>query len=213
VIGVVLDAYDLVNSDASPPISKAMEADVPSSTMPATSPLLNGSPFLFYAGEDGTIRVQVLVENETVWASQQGMAEIFDTSKQNISYHISNIFNELELDEKAVVKEILTTAADGKNYPIQFYNLDAIISVGYRISSARATQFRKWATAILKGFIHAVALHFMYYNFCKLHKTIRVTPAMAAGISTKIWELSDIVALIPQEEPKKRGPYKKKAAV
>lgn len=111
------------------------------------------SPFIFYASPDGSVKVHVLVGDETVWASQQGMAEIFDTSKQNISYHLSNIFKELELEDGSVVKEILTTAADGKNYPTNFYHIDAIISVGYRVNSVRATQFRRWATSVLREYM------------------------------------------------------------
>lgn len=111
------------------------------------------SQFMFYAAKDGAIKVQVMLGDETVWASQQGMAEIFETSKQNISYHLANIFSESELDQKSVVKEFLTTAVDGKKYPTNFYNLDAIISVGYRINSSKATQFRRWATSILKEYM------------------------------------------------------------
>ena len=111
------------------------------------------SPFLFYSSASGSVKVWVLVEGETVWATQQGMSEIFDTTKQTISYHLGNIFKDLELKQESVVKEILTTASDGKNYATAFYNLDAIISVGYRINSLRATQFRKWATEVLKGYL------------------------------------------------------------
>lgn len=111
------------------------------------------SPFLFYSSASGSLKVWVLVEGETVWATQQGMAEIFDTTKQNIGQHLSNIFKDLELKQESVVKEIFTTASDGKNYATAFYNLDAIISVGYRINSFRATQFRRWATEVLRGYL------------------------------------------------------------
>lgn len=116
----------------------------------------NESPFLFYSSDDGGVRVQVLVEGETVWATQQGMAEIFDTTKQTISYHLSNIFKDLELERVATVKEILTVQTEGDRSverAIEYYNLDAIISVGYRVSSYRATQFRRWATDVLKGYL------------------------------------------------------------
>lgn len=95
--------------------------------------------FLFYQGNDGDIRVQVIIGNETVWTTQSGMSEIFNTTKQTISYHLGNIFKEGELGEGSVVKEILTTASDGKKYNTQFYNLDAIIAVGYRVNSYEAT--------------------------------------------------------------------------
>ncbi|MGZ5070594.1 MAG: virulence RhuM family protein [Methylobacter sp.] len=120
------------------------------------SEISESSPFLFYAANDGSIKIQVLLSDETVWASQQGMADIFDTSKQNISYHLSNIYNELELDKSATVKEILTVQTEGKRTverKVDYYNLDAIISVGYRISSYKATQFRRWATSILKEYL------------------------------------------------------------
>ena len=109
--------------------------------------------FLFYASDSGSVKVQVMLEDETVWATQQEMADIFETTKQNISYHITNIFSEGELIENSVVKEILTTAFDNKAYKTKYYNLDAIISVGYRISSYKATQFRKWATTVLKEYL------------------------------------------------------------
>ncbi len=111
------------------------------------------SEIIIYENQEGNIKIDVRLQEETVWLTQKGIGELFNTSKQNISYHLANIFKEGELDENSVVKEILTTAADGKNYPTKFYNLDAIISVGYRISSARATQFRIWATKTLKEYI------------------------------------------------------------
>jgi hypothetical protein len=109
--------------------------------------------FLFYQGKDGNTKIQVILGDETIWATQNSIAEIFETAKQNISYHLSNIFKDGELIENRVVKEILTTASDGKNYNTKFYNLDAIISVGYRISSPKATLFRIWATGVLKEYM------------------------------------------------------------
>lgn len=97
--------------------------------------------------------LKVMLENETVWLSQIQMAELFDSSKQNISLHINNVFKENELNEKSVVKEYLTTASDGKKYNVKYYNLDVIISVGYRVKSQRGTQFRIWATKILKEYL------------------------------------------------------------
>lgn len=117
--------------------------------------LENLSNFIFYQSEDGKINVQVIIDNngETIWASQNSISVIFNTSKQNISYHLSNIFKENELEENSVVKEILTTAADNKKYKTRYYNLDAIISIGYRVNSHQATQFRRWATSILKEYL------------------------------------------------------------
>ena len=98
---------------------------------------------------DETIRLEVRVENETVWLTQQQMAELFEATKQNVSLHINNIFKEDELDRLSVVKDSLTTARDGKRYKTKFYNLDVIISVGYRIKSKRGTLFRQWANRVL----------------------------------------------------------------
>jgi hypothetical protein len=117
-----------------------------------------GGQFLVYRTEDGKLKIDVRFEGETVWLTQQHMAALFQTTKQNVSLHIQNIFSEGELGEDSVVKESLTTAADGKNYTTKLYNLDVIISVGYRVKSLRGTQFRIWATQrlreyIVKGFV------------------------------------------------------------
>jgi len=92
------------------------------------------------------MKIEVRLVNETVWLTQQHLADLFQTTKQNMSLHLQNIFKENELTESSVVKESLTTASDGKNYPMKFYNLDDIISVGYRVKSAVATRFRKCRT-------------------------------------------------------------------
>ena len=102
---------------------------------------------------DETIKLEVRLENETVWLTQQQMTVLFETTKQNVSLHINNIFKEEELDKNSVVKESLTTAADGKKYRTSYYNLDVIISVGYRVKSRRGTQFRIWATKVLKDYL------------------------------------------------------------
>jgi len=111
------------------------------------------SEVILYQTEDGKSRLQVRFSGETVWLTQSQMAELFQTTKQNVSLHIKNIFAEKELSEKSVVKEFLTTAGDGKNYQTRFYNLDVIISVGYRVKSHRGTQFRIWATQRLREYI------------------------------------------------------------
>ena len=111
------------------------------------------SQFLLYQTSDGQTRLEVRLENETVWLSQNQMAELFQTSIPNVSMHIRNVFAEGELQPGSVVKEFLTTAADGKNYQTKFYNLDVIISVGYRVKSHRGTQFRIWATQRLREYI------------------------------------------------------------
>jgi hypothetical protein len=114
---------------------------------------MSNSEILLYRSSDGEPIIQVRLENETVWLSQAQMVELFNTTKQNISLHIKNIFSEGELDENSVVKEYLTTASDGKKYKTAFYNLDMIVSIGYRINSARGTQFRIWATQRLKEYL------------------------------------------------------------
>ena len=108
---------------------------------------------IMYTTDDGQVKIEVRLEDENVWLTQNAMAELFDTTKQNISLHIKNIFEEKELDENSVVKENLTTASDGKNYKIKFYNLDLIISVGYRVKSIRGTQFRIWANKLIKEYL------------------------------------------------------------
>lgn len=108
---------------------------------------------LIYKNEAGNIKVDVRLEEETVWLSQAQMAEIFSKDKRTISEHISNIFKEGELDENSVVRIFRTTAADGKTYATNFYNLDVIISVGYRVKSVQGTQFRIWATQQLREYI------------------------------------------------------------
>jgi len=111
------------------------------------------SEMLIYQNEDGTVKLDVRLENETLWMSQQMMAELFQTTKQNIGQHLKNIFAEDELVQESVVKNFFTTAADGKDYNTAYYNLDAIISVGYRVKSAIATRFRIWATQRLREYI------------------------------------------------------------
>ena len=111
------------------------------------------SSILIYQDKDNNIHTEVKLENETVWLSQGQLADLFKKTKKNISLHIRNIFNEGELEESLVVKESLTTAADGKEYVTKHYNLDVIISVGYRVKSKQGTRFRIWANKILKEYL------------------------------------------------------------
>lgn len=113
-------------------------------------------PFLLYSGDSGDVRLRVLMREETIWLTQRGMAELFQTTKQNISLHLNNIFKEGELAQEATVKNFLTVQIEGNrevSRELEHYNLDAIIAVGYRVNSKRATQFRIWATNVLKEFI------------------------------------------------------------
>ncbi len=114
--------------------------------------------FILYQTQDGRTRVECRFQNETIWLSQAVMAELYQTSKQNISLHLQNLYREGELDPDRVVKEYLTTGPDGKTYGVLHYNLDAILAVGYRVRSQRGVQFRRWATErlreyLLKGFV------------------------------------------------------------
>lgn len=111
------------------------------------------SDIVMYQTEDGLTKIEVEFENDTAWLSQSQMAELFQTTKQNVSYHINNCFKEGELNENSVVKDYLTTAADGKPYNTHYYNLDVVISVGYRVKSIRGTQFRIWANGVLKEYL------------------------------------------------------------
>jgi len=118
----------------------------------------NNSQLIIYQNDSGKIKIDVRLEGETVWLTQKLMAELFDTSVPNINMHLKNCYKEDEIKEESVIKDFLITAKDGKNYKTKFYNLDAIISVGYRIKSKTATHFRKWSTKrlgeyIVKGFV------------------------------------------------------------
>ena len=113
--------------------------------------------FMLEGKEDG---IQVMYKDETIWATQKAMAQLFDVGVPAISKHLKNIFESGELDGKSVISKMETTASDGKNYDTAFYNLDAIISVGYRVNSVRATQFRQWCTFVLRQFaIRGYVLH------------------------------------------------------
>ena len=115
--------------------------------------MTNETQFILYQLPDEEGVIQVVVKDETIWATQKAMAQLFGVGVPAVSKHLSNILEEGELIENSVVSKMEITAADGKNYQTQFYNLDAIISVGYRVNSAKATKFRIWATGVLKEYI------------------------------------------------------------
>ena len=108
---------------------------------------------ILFETSDKKVTLSVPMDGDTVWLSQAQMAELFDTTKQNVSLHANNCFKEGELNKKSVVKDFLTTASDGKNYKTKYYNLDVIISVGYRVKSKRGIEFRQWASKILKQYM------------------------------------------------------------
>ncbi len=109
--------------------------------------------FLFYTADDGAVKVEVLYKEETVWLTQKALAELFGVRVPAVNKHLKNVFETGELVEDSVISILETTAADGKSYKTRYYNLDAIIAVGYRVNSYQATQFRIWATRTLKEFI------------------------------------------------------------
>ena len=113
----------------------------------------NNSEFILFKTEDEKISVDVRMNDDTVWLTQDQMVILFDKAKSTISEHIKHIFEEHELDENSVVRKFRTTASDGKNYEVNYYNLDVVISVGYRVKSLRGTQFRQWATKRLNEYI------------------------------------------------------------
>ena len=167
--GIALQASDLIqgsanvaniknNQNISDAVTQAAGSSGAGLADETSTPALEVTPasnshFLFYASSDGTVKVQVVVGSETVWASQRGMSEIFGVGVPTINEHLQNIFKSSELEESTVIRNFRTPAVDGKNYDTNFYNLDAIISVGYRVNSLQATQFRKWATSVLRDFL------------------------------------------------------------
>jgi hypothetical protein len=113
---------------------------------------MHRSAIIIYEDTDKPVEVRIDPDHGTVWLSLNQLGEVFERDKSVISRHLKNIFNAKELDQNSVVAKIATTAADGKTYQVEYFNLDAIISVGYRVNSVRATRFRQWATRMLRNF-------------------------------------------------------------
>lgn len=135
----------------------------------------NSEEIVIYQTQDGLTKFDVRLEDETVWITQDQMTELFQRDKSTISRHIKNIFTDGELDEKSVVAFFATTAADGKIYQVAYYNLDVIISVGYRVKSQRGVQFRQWATKVLNNYLrHGYAIS---DRFEKLEQRVARTEA------------------------------------
>lgn len=152
---------------------------------------------LLYNTPQGNVKIEVVHKKETFWLSQKAMASLFGTEVPAISKHLSNIFNTNELDKDSVVSILETTAADGKNYPTKFYNLDAIIAVGYRVNSIQATQFRIWATAKLREYISkgfTLNEQFLEQNKIQFIKTLHDLKLLVKE-NTQI-EISDVLDLI-----------------
>jgi hypothetical protein len=114
---------------------------------------VNKGEIILYHSDDNTTQLEVRIDEDTVWLTQAQMSELFQTTRNNVTLHISNIFKEKELEEDSVCKDSLLTAKDGKKYRTKLYNLDVIISVGYRVKSQRGTQFRIWANKVLKDYL------------------------------------------------------------
>jgi prophage maintenance system killer protein len=172
------------------------------------------SDIIIYKSEDNQIEVNVQSDGDTVWLSQQQMAVLFEQTKQNISLHINNCFKEGELNANSVVKESLITATDGKKYKTKSYNLDVIISVGYRVKSVRGTQFRIWANTVLKDYLvkgyalNEIRLKETQQKFIELKKSIKLLENVvhqkqlnteeATGLLKVISEYSNALDLLDQ---------------
>ncbi|MFT8419613.1 MAG: RhuM family protein [Acetobacter sp.] len=170
--------------------------------------MMNNGEIILYNTEDGAATITIKAVNGTVWLTQSSMADLFDTSKQNISLHLNNIFSEGELDAGSVVKESLLTAQDGKSYNTLQYNLEAILAVGYRVRSPRGAQFRRWANSVLKeylvkGFVmddeRLKDPQFDYFD--ELLERIQAIRASEAQFYRKV---RDILALSDDYEPSSR---------
>jgi len=142
--------------------------------------------------EDGNVELKATLEDETVWLNQKQMAELFGKSKKTVSEHIGNIFEDKELEKDLVVRNFRTTATDGKNYDVLFYNLDVVISVGYRVKSKQGTQFRIWATKILKEYlIQGYALNQKKLQKQKLNELNKTIALIKQGLTNQELSLAE----------------------
>ena len=156
---------------------------------------MNKNEIILFETRDNEITLSVPVDGETVWLTQAQMAELYATTKQNISLHANNCFKEGELDKNSVVKDFLTTANDGKKYKMKYYNLDVIISVGYRVKSKRGVEFRRWANSVLKKYImDGYAIN--EKRLSALEKTVDIQTRMLADALDV--EESDILRAVSQ---------------
>ena len=157
-----------------------------------------------YQSDDGNVVFDVTMDNETVWLTQKQMAELFDKNKRTISEHIGNVFAEGELDKKAVVRNFRTTATDGKVYDTAYYNLDVIISVGYRVKSKRGTQFRIWATAVLKNHliqgytINEKRIKHQNQKLLDLQKTVHILQRTVENQNVELMEAKGLLKVISE---------------
>lgn len=155
-----------------------------------------------YQTKDKQTHIEVKFEEDSVWLTQQQMADLFKQSKQNISLHIGNCFKEKELDQKSVVKDSLTTARDGKIYKTKNYNLDVVISVGYRVKSKRGTQFRQWATQrlkdhLLKGYtLNEKRLNQVLQNMQQLERAVKLIQQSGSAAEIGVAEAKGLLDII-----------------
>lgn len=160
------------------------------------------SEVLLYKAPDGETKIEVRLDEETVWLTQAQMVQLFATTKQNVSLHVNNIFKEGELGKESVVKEYLTTAADGKKYRNNYYNLDVIISVGYRIKSQKGTQFRQWATQrlrdhLIKGYtVNEQRLKALSTNLSELEQTVKAIQSAGSSEQLQLTEAKGLLEII-----------------
>lgn len=164
--------------------------------------MIDSGEVLIYQNEDGSSALEVKLEHETVWLTQKQMAELFNKDVRTVNEHIKNIFNDGELVEDAVIRKFRITASDGKNYETAHYNLDVIISVGYRVKSGRGTQFRQWATRVLhehlvRGFtIHEKRLHEQAEKLADLRRTVTLLEKTLANQPIGFDEASGLLRVI-----------------
>ena len=157
---------------------------------------------LIYKAKDGSQQLEVKLEEDTVWLTQDQMGFLFGKNKKTVSEHISNIFREKELDKVSVVRKFQTTAADGKNYNYNFYNLDVIISVGYRVKSKRGTQFRQWATQrlkdhLVKGYtLNEKRLQQVAQNMQQLEQAVRLIQQSGNSEQLSVAETKGLLEII-----------------
>jgi len=156
------------------------------------SQAISSGEFLLYETEDGRTRVECRFIVDTLWLPQGGMAELFQTTKQNVAKHLKAIFAEGELAPDSVVNQWLTTAADGKNYQVSYYNLDAILAVGYRVRSQRGTQFRRWATERLR--------EYLVKGFTLDDERLKNPPVVGSGVPDRFDELLERIRDIRASE-------------
>jgi death-on-curing family protein len=157
---------------------------------------------LIYKAKDGSQQLEVRLEEETVWLTQKQMAELFGRDRVAITQHIGNIFREKELDKKSVCKDFLHTASDGKSYTVKTYNLDVIISIGYRVKSKRGTQFRQWATQrlkdhLIKGYtLNEKRLQQVVQNMHQLEQAVKLIQQSGSSKNLSATEAKGLLEII-----------------